>query len=61
MIGCEIIDESIQEAAEEASKESQPLPDLRGTAEYKSEMIKIFTQRALRIAYERAKGGKIHK
>jgi carbon-monoxide dehydrogenase medium subunit len=62
LIGCEITDESIRKAAEEASKESQPLPDLRGTVEYKTEMVKIFTQRALRIAYERAlKSGRTHK
>ena len=62
LIGREITEETIRKAAEEASKESQPLSDLRGSAEYKSEMVKIFTQRAVKIAYERAmKGGKITK
>ena len=50
---------TIQEAASAASEDAQPTSDpLRGSAEYRREMAKVFTRRALTTALSRAKGGK---
>ena len=50
---------TIEEAAVAASEDAQPTSDpLRGSAEYRREMAKVFTRRALTTALNRAKGGK---
>jgi carbon-monoxide dehydrogenase medium subunit len=50
---------TIEEAAAAASEDAQPTSDpLRGSAEYRREMAKVFTRRALTTALSRAKGGK---
>ncbi len=46
--------QSIAQAAQLASDESQPSSDLRGPAEYKKGLVKEFTKRALARAAERA-------
>ena len=46
--------ELIEEAANAAAEMSDPMPDLRGSVEYKREMARVFTRRALRLALERA-------
>ena len=46
--------ELIEEAAKAAAEMSDPMPDLRGSAEYKREMARVFTKRALKLALERA-------
>jgi aerobic carbon-monoxide dehydrogenase medium subunit len=52
-------DEStIKEAARLAAEASRPTPDLRGPAEYKKDLVRVLTARALRIAIERAGGGR---
>lgn len=48
-------DASIHEAAKRASDACEPMSDLRGSAEYKKEMVRVFTQRALVKARERAR------
>jgi carbon-monoxide dehydrogenase medium subunit len=45
-------DEAIDEAARLAAEEAQPYDDLRGTAEYKRNTVRVFTSRALRKAAE---------
>ena len=42
-----------------ASDQASPVADLRGPAEYKKEMVKVFTIRSLRRAHLRAIGGGI--
>jgi len=45
------IDEAlINEAAEVASREARPITDVRATAEYRREMVGVFTRRAIREA-----------
>lgn len=44
-------------AAEEAKQSSQPISDIRGSAEYRRELIGILTRRALESARTRALGG----
>lgn len=49
---------TIARAAQLAAEESEPSEDLRGSEEYKRDLVRVFTVRALRKALERAgKGG----
>jgi aerobic carbon-monoxide dehydrogenase medium subunit len=49
---------AIQEAARLAAEASQPTADLRGPVEYKKDLVRVLTARALRKALERAGGGR---
>jgi carbon-monoxide dehydrogenase medium subunit len=51
-------DKTIAAAAAAAAGESKPWSDLRGPAEYKLDVIRVLTQRAIRKAVARATGGK---
>jgi carbon-monoxide dehydrogenase medium subunit len=42
----------IEEAARKASEESDPASDVHGSAEYRREMVKVFTRRALKKALQ---------
>ena len=57
LAGKTLDDATINEAAEIAASESQPLDDIRGSADYKRDLVRVLTARALRRALERAKGG----
>ncbi len=50
-------DKAIAAAAAAAAKAAQPVSDLRGPAEYKRDMVRVLTQRALKKAIARATGG----
>ena len=50
-------DKAIAAAGAKAAADSSPWSDLRGPAEYKRDVIRVLTQRAIRKAVERAKGG----
>ena len=50
-------DATIKQAAELASGESQPIDDIRGSAEYKRDLVRVLTTRALNRALKRANGG----
>ena len=50
-------EKSIATAAAAAAKAAQPVSDLRGPAEYKRDVVRVLTQRALAKAIARAKGG----
>ncbi len=56
--GKKIDGEAIKRAAQLASDQSQPTADLRGSAEYKKDLVRVLTIRALNRALERARGGK---
>ena len=49
---------AIKRAAQLASDASQPGADLRGSVEYKKDLVRVLTARALRKALERAGGGR---
>ena len=51
-------DATIKQAAQLAADAARPEADLRGSVEYKKDMVRVLTARALRKAIERAGGGK---
>jgi carbon-monoxide dehydrogenase medium subunit len=52
------LDEStIKQASVLAASESQPVDDIRGSADYKRDLVRVLTARALNRAIARAKGG----
>ena len=53
------LDESaIKQASELAAQAAEPSADLRGSVEYKKDLVRILTARALRKAAERARAGR---
>ena len=56
--GKKIDGESIKRAGQLAAQESQPTADLRGSEEYKRDLVRVLTVRALNRALERSRGGK---
>src|SRR3989449_11611621 len=51
-------DDAIKRAAQLAAEAAQPSEDLRGSVEYKRDMVRVLTARALRKALERAGAGR---
>jgi aerobic carbon-monoxide dehydrogenase medium subunit len=49
-------EEVFEEAAEAAAPELNPLPDPKGSPEYRRKLAKVFIRRALELAVRRAKG-----
>jgi aerobic carbon-monoxide dehydrogenase medium subunit len=49
---------AIKQAAELAAQAAEPSADLRGSVEYKKDLVRILTARALRKAAERARAGR---
>jgi carbon-monoxide dehydrogenase medium subunit len=59
LLGKPLTPQTMDEASEAAAEDAQPLPDpLRGSADYKKEMAKVYTRRGLDLAVKRAKRGK---
>lgn len=52
LIGKELTDEVINEAAEVAKAHVKPISDIRASKEYRADMIKVFTKRAVKEALE---------
>jgi carbon-monoxide dehydrogenase medium subunit len=50
-----LTDQVIEEASRLASEEARPIDDVRGSAEYRREMVRVLTRRGLRQAMERAR------
>ena len=50
LIGKEITDEILEEAGVAASKECHPISDVRASAEYRVDMIRVYTKRAVKKA-----------
>ena len=50
LVGSALDDEAIRNAAALAARAAQPQSDLRGSAEYKRQVVRVFTERALRAA-----------
>jgi carbon-monoxide dehydrogenase medium subunit len=58
LVGRRIDDATVAEAARLAAEAAQPTADRRGSVEYKREMARVLTARAIRRAAERAAGGR---
>src|SRR6202140_3690867 len=54
LVGRELKDDVIAEAARAAAGESEPKDDIRGTAAYKKDVVRVFVQRGLKTALARA-------
>jgi carbon-monoxide dehydrogenase medium subunit len=48
-----LTEETIEEAAREASEEARPISDVRGSAAYRREIVRVLTKRTIRTAWER--------
>ena len=55
LVGNEIKDNLLEEAAQVASEEASPVPDISGSEEYKRELVRILVKRVGKEALERAK------
>jgi carbon-monoxide dehydrogenase medium subunit len=56
LVGQKPSDEIIAKAADAAAGDSRPIDDFRGSAEYRREMVKVLTRRALQMARDEARG-----
>jgi carbon-monoxide dehydrogenase medium subunit len=54
LVGNELTDEVIREAARLAAEAAEPKDDVRGTAAYKKDVVRVFVQRGLHTALGRA-------
>jgi carbon-monoxide dehydrogenase medium subunit len=52
-------DKTISAAAEEARAAADPQPDMRGSAEYKRQLVVALLKRAIQIAVRRARGEQV--
>jgi aerobic carbon-monoxide dehydrogenase medium subunit len=57
LVGKEATDDVIAEAARLAAAAAEPKDDVRGSAAYKKDVVRVFVQRGLRTAVARAKEG----
>ena len=53
--GQALTDQVVEEASRLASEEARPIDDVRSTAEYRREMVRVLTRRGLMQAMERAR------
>lgn len=54
LVGHEPTEQVIKEAARLAAEAAQPKDDIRGSAEYKKDVVRVFTQRGLKAALDKA-------
>jgi carbon-monoxide dehydrogenase medium subunit len=59
LLGGKVADKTITAAAEAARTAADPQPDMRGSAEYKRQLVVALVKRALRIAVRRARGEEV--
>ena len=52
LTGRVLTEEAIEEAAERAAEAARPISDMRGSAEYRKEIVKVLTRRTLKRALE---------
>jgi aerobic carbon-monoxide dehydrogenase medium subunit len=57
LTGKNLDEATIRKAGELAAADSQPMDDIRGSADYKRDLVRVLTTRALARALDRAKGG----
>jgi CO/xanthine dehydrogenase FAD-binding subunit len=52
LAGRVLTEEAIEDAAERAMEAARPISDIRGSAEYRKEIVKVLTRRTLKRAWE---------
>jgi carbon-monoxide dehydrogenase medium subunit len=52
LAGKVLTEEAIEEAAEQAAEAAQPISDMRGSAEYRREIVEVLARRTLKRAWE---------
>ena len=52
LVGKSVTQDIIEEVAEKAAEEANPVSDLRGSAEYRRELVKVLTRRTLKESCE---------
>lgn len=57
LIGHEITDELLEAVGLQASQECSPIDDVRASAEYRTDMVRVYTKRAIRKAAESVRAG----
>ena len=57
LAGTALDDEAIGEAARLAAEAAEPRSDIRGSADYKRNVVRVFTERGLRTAAQKAEEG----
>ncbi|HEV8639206.1 MAG TPA: xanthine dehydrogenase family protein subunit M [Chloroflexota bacterium] len=55
LIGSRIGDDVLRRAGEGAAADARPITDVRASAEYRRELLKVYTRRVGQIAYQRAR------
>ena len=55
----QITPKTMEAAAEAARAAADPQPDMRGSAEYKRQLVAALVKRALEVALKRARGEKV--
>jgi aerobic carbon-monoxide dehydrogenase medium subunit len=55
LVGEKPTEDLIRKAATKCAEVSRPVSDLRGSAEYKREMVKVFARRSLNLALDRSR------
>jgi carbon-monoxide dehydrogenase medium subunit len=56
LVGKKVSDDVLEAAGIAAAAECDPSPDLRGSIDYKRDLTRVLTKRAIRMAVDRAKG-----
>lgn len=57
LVGQQLSEDVLEAAGRAAAAECDPAPDLRGSVEYKRDLTRVLTKRAIRKAVARAQGG----
>ena len=52
LVGKEITDDVLEQAGEAAASEAKPISDVRASAEYRTDMVRVYTKRAVKKAVE---------
>ncbi|HZQ97626.1 MAG TPA: xanthine dehydrogenase family protein subunit M [Chloroflexota bacterium] len=56
LIGQPLNDATLAAAGEGAAADARPISDVRASADYRRELLKVYTRRVAQIAYQRARG-----
>jgi CO/xanthine dehydrogenase FAD-binding subunit len=55
LIGSQINEQTLKAAGEGAAADARPISDVRATADYRRELLRVYTRRVAQIAFQRAR------